>query len=852
MTDIRVTQAGRQAITQEDADVRVTQAGRQVAVVTEADLRVTMLGRQVLAGGAVADLRVTMLGRQLLMAEPRPSRPLILTPFEDAILDTLLYITYTESTDPLGGDVTYTCRYKLLTDTVWTYPFTDREGYDYYSHDISEDADGDYEFELWSETIGYQSVTSTTTFTVHNGIPTAPVITSPGPGEELTQTTNSLEWEDATDPEGDPLTYNAQYRLVAAETWTPLFTDDTSPYSWNMTALAVGEYEVQVVANDGIGDGPPGFQFFSVSILDRPVAPALSVVNFSTTELEVAIREYSHPQSRAWQATRYEIIAWGGDWSNKTFDVTTTDADFQLGYLFEGMIPGFQGVVRATFQDDANTWGDPSPEVWFYLPGATGEWERRFARDGEWFPGGRGQFYSKSRYKCCMYPFTNFSLPQYTDAIVPLDSEELGSAIISGYVGMVGQGYNFGKVDLELREIGVGLFKGNDDAPEGKRGIWGMLRTSTAHVYLPIPGIFNATVLLKGILTPTQYPWTDKIYQAGTSGQIFTAVEFGGAPNPYGIPIGQFGWGTPSYMGWYKVILWIQRDIAAQSTRIRLKVEDAKNVAGGTWWDDPAPNEWHVDYTLPRLTPCGQPGFHFAEDGAAMEQGQHHYYGLEYTALRDLNQDVVVNIPADAPWVPDGPGACQPVTEDALAAPVFFPAPPNGDVKEDIAYLSDVIQARDDTEQRISLHEDPVRMVSWRCTMPTSREVSHLKGLIYDQQPDRWGVPMWMDAAELLEPLSQSAGTIPASAFDPATRRFGEVGYVAIWTDQFTWDLHPATLEADGSITLSGTLSRDYAAHHTYVLPVRIGRMSDRIEFPRSAPFIADLEVEFVLETIDG
>jgi hypothetical protein len=137
-------------------------------------------------------------------------------------------------------------------------------------------------------------------------------------------------------------------------------------------------------------------------------------------------------------------------------------------------------------------------------------------------------------------------------------------------------------------------------------------------------------------------------------------------------------------------------------------------------------------------------------------------------------------------------------------------------------------------------------------TLPTAREVNHLKNLIFENQAERWGVPMWMDAVPLLADLTSGASSIPAASFDGDTRRFGDVDYIVVWTDQFIYDFLPAVLNVDGSITLTGTTSQTHYKDQGYVIPVRIGRMPSELQFPKDAPYIGDLTVEFVLEAIDG
>ena len=824
MTDIRVTKAGRQAVTQEDADVRVTKAGRQA--VTQDTI----------------DLRVTQLGRYVLMVEPRPTRPLLISPAEDATVSETMGILHTQSEDPLGGAVTYTFRYRKVGDTVWTTAFTGRSELDAFYEDVSELDDDDYECELWASTIGYDSSKTKSTFIIHNGRPTAPIITAPFWGQEWQQESNDVEWEPSSDPQGDPVTYHARYRAIGAGSWNTLFDDEDSPYAWNMAAIAVDDYEMEVWANDGIGDSDHSYVQFSVGILDRPSIPRIRILSYTESTLEIELEEYAHPQDRPWQATNYEVIPWGGDWTNRTFNITTTDPDEALYYLFEGMSQGFHGVVRARHQDDNDTWGPWSEEVEFHLPGATNLWHRRWDRTGGWRAGGAGAVVS---YHPDPGPWSGFCPPaQHPDAIVVYESDELGSFIMQARVSIAGCNCGWIGRDTELRDAGIGIFAGNADL-DNEIGVFASFGSWVSNAAASgVPGSVSGSFKVGAI-------WDDHTWSSGYPTSFGTiVVPLGGYYNAWGVPIGR--WEHPKIpKPVYTITLWVQRDLAGPSTRIRAKADAFGSDQG--LMAPVAEGEWHIDQTINELTPCGQPGYWMAQYICRFAPPAENFFSsLQVTPLRDLNQDFVQNVDPLTPYVPPAPGVCTPVSEDALADPVLFPGPPNGDVEEELGFPTDVLAARDDTEQRVSLHDRDVTKVAWRVTLPTSREINYLKNLIFDQQADRWGVPMWMNAAPLTADLGSGAGSIPNTSVDVEGRRFNEVEYVVIWADLFTWDFLPAELQADGSIDLTGTTSRAYSANETYVIPVRIGRMPRRLDWPRSAPYIADLPIEFVLEAIDG
>jgi hypothetical protein len=164
------------------------------------------------------------------------------------------------------------------------------------------------------------------------------------------------------------------------------------------------------------------------------------------------------------------------------------------------------------------------------------------------------------------------------------------------------------------------------------------------------------------------------------------------------------------------------------------------------------------------------------------------------------------------------------------------------------------MRAWDDTEQRVALRQRQTMVVGWKCTLPTEREIGDLHVRLYADQPSRWGVPLWQDAAPLLVTLAASSASIPAASVDVTDRRFEEMSHVALWVDQFTWHFSSATLEDDGSITLDDPTTEEFLGGlkgPTFVLPCRVGRMPQRLDAARHAPQINEIDIEFILEGVN-
>ncbi|MFO8051165.1 MAG: hypothetical protein R6V01_05630 [Thermoplasmatota archaeon] len=85
----------------------------------------------------------------------------------------------------------------------------------------------------------------------NNDPPTIDIIQGPDPGAEYDESV-SVEW-DATDPEGDQLTYHVYFRKAGEDTWIPATGGSqlsTTVFSLDTTDLDDGQYEIKVIAEE--------------------------------------------------------------------------------------------------------------------------------------------------------------------------------------------------------------------------------------------------------------------------------------------------------------------------------------------------------------------------------------------------------------------------------------------------------------------------------------------------------------------------------------------------------------------------------------------------------------------------
>jgi len=96
----------------------------------------------------------------------------------------------------------------------------------------------------------------TYTFTKVNAVPSEPVILKPAAGETAVGTI-SIQWSEATDPDGDPLTYKVYYSIDDGVNKTEIATGISgTSVNWDSSQAPEGSnYKIFICANDGKVDG---------------------------------------------------------------------------------------------------------------------------------------------------------------------------------------------------------------------------------------------------------------------------------------------------------------------------------------------------------------------------------------------------------------------------------------------------------------------------------------------------------------------------------------------------------------------------------------------------------------------
>jgi hypothetical protein len=168
-------------------------------------------------------------------------------------------------------------------------------------------------------------------------------------------------------------------------------------------------------------------------------------------------------------------------------------------------------------------------------------------------------------------------------------------------------------------------------------------------------------------------------------------------------------------------------------------------------------------------------------------------------------------------------------------------------MKERISYLTDVLKAYSDNEQRRGLRQIARRSLSYRALTLNARDASGMESLIWGWQNQPYGVPWWPDVTSLA--VSVSAGASSIQLQTRADRLFAVGGILCIWQSEFNFEALTIQSIAGNVITVSSPTQFAWTAGPgTLVLPVFLARLSDQVKVDRLFSGADSMDLEFVGE----
>ncbi|MGH9746527.1 MAG: hypothetical protein ACRD59_10525 [Candidatus Acidiferrales bacterium] len=170
----------------------------------------------------------------------------------------------------------------------------------------------------------------------------------------------------------------------------------------------------------------------------------------------------------------------------------------------------------------------------------------------------------------------------------------------------------------------------------------------------------------------------------------------------------------------------------------------------------------------------------------------------------------------------------------------------NEGMEETLEYLTDILRAYSDNEQRRALRQLPRRAMRYRALTLNARDAAGMESLVWGWQNQPYGVPWWPDAQPLLSDLPAGSFNIPV---DTADRMFAVGGLLAIWIDEFTFEaLSIASVSAHSVAVTSPTQFDWTGGPATRVIPVFLCRLPAAVDVSRHSSEIDQIDVNFIGE----
>jgi len=153
---------------------------------------------------------------------------------------------------------------------------------------------------------------------------------------------------------------------------------------------------------------------------------------------------------------------------------------------------------------------------------------------------------------------------------------------------------------------------------------------------------------------------------------------------------------------------------------------------------------------------------------------------------------------------------------------IVWPWHPERGIIESLEWLTNAIEAKDGTEQRIQVRQEPRQSFEAQILVDDEAELSRLRVSIAGWQHRLWGWPCWHEAARLSADLPVASSSI---AIDATASDFRDGGLAVVYTSPEFYDVVTVESVGPSSLDLAGAVAHGHAAG-ALVMPLRMTRMS--------------------------
>jgi len=143
-------------------------------------------------------------------------------------------------------------------------------------------------------------------------------------------------------------------------------------------------------------------------------------------------------------------------------------------------------------------------------------------------------------------------------------------------------------------------------------------------------------------------------------------------------------------------------------------------------------------------------------------------------------------------------------------------------IRQAYGYLTDILCAKDGTEQRVQLRATPTGTIGF-ANLLEERDAQHANAILHGSQAHAFGVPLWGYREPLLAAIDLWATDVEVATLHIPHH---DGGLIIIWRNPYEWEV--ATIESVvvNRITVSSPLQSAWPAAGTWVVPIVVGRLS--------------------------
>jgi len=178
---------------------------------------------------------------------------------------------------------------------------------------------------------------------------------------------------------------------------------------------------------------------------------------------------------------------------------------------------------------------------------------------------------------------------------------------------------------------------------------------------------------------------------------------------------------------------------------------------------------------------------------------------------------------------------------------VMFPYIPEQPIFEELAFRTNIIQATDGSEQRISLRKHPRQSFDLRVKTELGTERQRLQAHLFGWHPGVFGVPVWFEARYLGADAAAGAFTI---AVDTTFGDFRLESLAIVWESSEKFNALEIESMTATSLTFSSPLTEAFTAGQALVIPLRVAVTGTDIDDARSLVNLDEIGIRF--EVIDN